>query len=52
MFVVLREEDFQLQKRKKRKVKGINRLSFADDIEDPSEEEDDGNSEHFSLFED
>ncbi|KAL4317982.1 hypothetical protein GQ457_18G017970 [Hibiscus cannabinus] len=37
------EEEFQLQKRKKRKVKGSSRLSFADDLENGSEEEDDGN---------
>ncbi|KAL4304410.1 hypothetical protein GQ457_10G024360 [Hibiscus cannabinus] len=37
------EEELQLQKRKKRKVKGNSRLSFADDLENGSEEEDDGN---------
>ena len=44
-----REEELQLQKRKKRKVKGNSRLSFADDIENGSEEEDGKNSKHISL---
>lgn len=35
-----REEELQLQKRKKRKIKGNPRLSFADDVENGSEEED------------
>ncbi|GMI88099.1 XAP5 CIRCADIAN TIMEKEEPER [Hibiscus trionum] len=34
------EEEFQLQKRKKRKVKWTSRLSFANDLENGSEEED------------
>ncbi|XP_065869185.1 protein XAP5 CIRCADIAN TIMEKEEPER [Euphorbia lathyris] len=37
------EEELQLAKRKKRKVKGNPRLSFAEDIENGSEEEDDEN---------
>lgn len=37
---IFREEEFQLQKRKKRKIKGNSRLSFADDFENGSEEED------------
>lgn len=40
-----REEELQLQKRKKRKIKGNSKLSFADDIENESDEEDDENSE-------
>lgn len=43
-----REEELQLQKRKKRKIKGNTRLSFSDDIENGSEEEDEGNSEFVS----
>ena len=35
-----REEELQLKKRKQRKIKGNSRLSFADDIENGSEEED------------
>lgn len=35
-----REEELQLKKRKQRKIKGSSRLSFADDIENGSEEED------------
>lgn len=42
-----REEELQLQKRKKRKIKGNSRLSFADDIDNGSEEEDGENSKHF-----
>ncbi|XP_011046811.1 PREDICTED: protein XAP5 CIRCADIAN TIMEKEEPER [Populus euphratica] len=34
------EEDLQLQKRKKRKFKGSSKLSFADDFENGSDEED------------
>ncbi|KAG2703206.1 hypothetical protein I3760_06G127400 [Carya illinoinensis] len=34
------EEELQLKKRKQRKIKGNSRLSFADDIENGSEEED------------
>ncbi|KAB1207583.1 Protein XAP5 CIRCADIAN TIMEKEEPER [Morella rubra] len=34
------EEELQLKKRKQRKIKGSSRLSFADDIENGSEEED------------
>ncbi|RVW96581.1 Protein XAP5 CIRCADIAN TIMEKEEPER [Vitis vinifera] len=37
---VEKEEELQLQKRKKRKIKGNSRLSFSDDIENGSEEED------------
>uniref|UniRef100_A0A7N0U5N5 FAM50A/XAP5 C-terminal domain-containing protein n=1 Tax=Kalanchoe fedtschenkoi TaxID=63787 RepID=A0A7N0U5N5_KALFE len=35
-----REEELQQQKRKKRKIKGGSKLSFADDIENGSEDED------------
>ena len=35
-----REEELQLQKRKKRKIKGSSRLSFTDDIENGSDEDD------------
>ncbi|KAK1304160.1 Protein XAP5 CIRCADIAN TIMEKEEPER [Acorus calamus] len=37
------EEELLLQKRKKRKTRGNSRLSFADEIEDGSEEEGSGN---------
>ena len=37
-----------MQKRKKRKIKGSSRLSFADDIENESEDDDEQNSN--SLF--
>ncbi|KAL4616062.1 hypothetical protein ACB092_07G171700 [Castanea dentata] len=37
------EEELQLKKRKQRKIKGNSRLSFTDDIENGSEEEDDEN---------
>ena len=36
----LREEELQMQKRKKRRVKGDPRLSFCDDIENGSDEDD------------
>lgn len=39
-----REEELQLQKRKKRKMKGNSKLSFADDFENGSDEEDGENS--------
>ncbi|XP_021900451.1 protein XAP5 CIRCADIAN TIMEKEEPER [Carica papaya] len=38
------EEEFKLQKRKKRKTKGNSRLSFADDMDNGSEEEDGENN--------
>lgn len=41
---IAREEDLQLQKRKKRKTKGSSKLSFADDFENGSDEEDGENS--------
>jgi hypothetical protein len=41
-----REEELQLKKRKQRKIKGNSRLSFADDIENGSEEEDGENGRH------
>lgn len=44
-FCCCREEELQLQKRKKRRIKGDSRLSFADDIENGSDDEDLGNSE-------
>lgn len=44
--LLFREEELQLQKRKKRKIKGNSRLSFTDDIED-GDEEDEENSKHF-----
>ncbi|PIA55484.1 hypothetical protein AQUCO_00700048v1 [Aquilegia coerulea] len=37
------EEELQLQKRKKRKFKGSSRLSFTDDIENGSDEDDEDN---------
>lgn len=42
-----REEALQMQKRKKRKIKGNSRLSFSEDIESESEEE---NGESMELF--
>lgn len=39
MLVYCREEELQLEKRKKRKIKGNSRLSFADDFESENEEE-------------
>lgn len=47
---VLREEELQLQKRKKRKIKGNSRLSFADDFENGSEDEDGENGNALFLF--
>ena len=44
-----REEELQLQKRRKRKVKGNPRLSFADDLDNGSEEDEAENSEDFSI---
>lgn len=44
-----REEELQLQKRKKRKIKGNSRLSFTDDIENGSEEDDEESSKHLSF---
>ncbi|GLT42891.1 hypothetical protein SLA2020_168690 [Shorea laevis] len=45
------EEELQLQKRKKRKIQGSSKLSFADDMDNGSEEEDGENrsSEQKSL---
>lgn len=45
-FLVFREEELQLQKRRKRKIRGNSRLSFSDDFENGSDE-DDENSKHF-----
>lgn len=45
-----REEELQLQKRKKRKIKGNSRLSFAEDIENGSEEEEAENSKLFFPY--
>lgn len=47
LHICCREEELQLQKRKKRKIKGNSRLSFSDDFEDRSEEEDGSNGERF-----
>lgn len=44
-----REEELQLKKRKQRKIKGNSRLSFADDIENGSEEEDGENGRHILV---
>lgn len=43
-----REEELQMQKLKKRKIKADPRLSFADDFENDNDEEDEENSKHFS----
>lgn len=45
-----REEELQEQKRKKRRVKGDSRLSFADDIENESDQEEADFSMIFSLY--
>lgn len=50
MKTLCREEELQLQKRKKRKFKGNSRLSFVDDMENGSEEEEEENSEHLPSF--
>lgn len=44
-----REEELQLQKLKKRKIKADPRLSFADDFEN-STEEDEENSEYYHFY--
>jgi hypothetical protein len=44
-----REEELQLKKRKQRKIKGNSRLSFADDIENGSEEEDVENGKYIFV---
>lgn len=44
-----REEELQLQKRKKRRVKPNSRLSFSDDIENESDEEAGENSENICF---
>lgn len=46
----IREEELQLQKLKKRKVKADPRLSFHDDLDDGNEEEDDEDSKHYSCM--
>lgn len=39
LFFVFREEELQMQKRKKRRVRGDPRLSFCDEIENGSDED-------------
>jgi hypothetical protein len=45
-----REEELQAQKRKRRRVKGDSRLSFVDDIENESDEEEADFSTLFPSF--
>lgn len=44
-----REEELQLQKLKKRKIKADPRLSFADEFENDNEEEDEENGKHLLV---
>lgn len=44
-----REEELQLQKLKKRKIKADPRLSFADEFENDNEEEDEENRKHLWM---
>lgn len=48
-YTLYREEELQLEKRKKRKIKGNSRLSFAEDIDNGSEE-DEGESSKLNLL--
>lgn len=50
MRVHCREEELQFQKRKKRKIKGNSRLSFADDFESENEEENGESGEYIYIF--
>lgn len=45
-----REEELEAQKRKKRRLKGDSRLSFVDDIENESDEEEADYSTVFPLI--
>lgn len=50
LFLNYREEELQLEKRnKKRKIKGSSRLSFAEDFENGSDEDDGENSKWIDL---
>lgn len=48
-FFFCREEELQLQKLKKRKIKADPRLSFADEFENDNEEEDEENGKPVSI---